>query len=406
MFPFSTTTVPNIDNITKDNLVSDDQLVDLYFQFVSHGFITNSERNLQEFVCYAQKALDEDQYGTPGRLFYALIKAREGRISQDQEDTALARFPSSRRYEIVESVKARGVIVPRTTKNVVQEEVKERNIGFLPAAAVQCFFPQKQLPDEAREWQMSHGECELLIESGRISKRGEPRKFRDCSVPYGYLARLLFAYISGQAVKTQSRHIDLGHSMTKFMRRIGIAIDGRSGRKLVTAVEDIASASFYLGYWNRDGSTHTNFARVANRASFWRMPKDENQVTLWTPEMVISSDFYEQLQEHRVPIDIDHLSRLTRSPRRMDLYTWLSYRTHAIKEGRRETIPVDYLQPVFGSDIKNIRRFRQKLKLDLIEIGKIYSRFKVDVEGDVLVLRRSHPPVPPSKSILIGPTPL
>lgn len=406
MYPNGTNRVPNIDNITKDNLVNDDQLVDLYLQFVSHGFITNSERNLQEFVCYAQKALDEDQYGTPGKLFYALIKAKDGRISQDQEDTALARFPSIRRYEIVESVKARKLIVPRITKNVVQEEVKERNIGFLPAAAVQCFFPQKQLPDDAREWQMSHGECELLIEGGRISKRGEPRKFRDCSVPYGYLARLLFTYISGQAVKTQSRHIDLGHSMTRFMKRIGISVDGRSGKKLVTAVEDIASASFYLGYWDQDGSTHTNFARVANRASFWQMPKDENQVTLWTPEMIISSDFYEQLQEHRVPVDIDHLSSLTRSPRRMDLYTWLSYRTHAIKEGKSDVIPVSYLQPVFAPDIKSHRLFKQRLKLDLIAIGKVYPRFRAEVEEEVLVLRRSPPPIPPTKSILIQPKPL
>ena len=393
---------PDINNIAVSNLVDNDQLADLYLQFVSRGFLANSERNFREFVCYAQKALDEDQYGTPGKLFYALIKAKEGRISQDQEDRALARFSSKQRFQIVESVGAgKAVIQAASTKTIVAEEVKERNIGFLPAAAVQCFFPQKQLPDNVRDWQMSHGECELLIEGGRISKRGDPRTFRYCSVPYGYLARLLFAYISGQAVQTRSRHISLGHSMTKFMKRIGVAMDGRSGKKLVTAVEDIAAASFYLGYWTRDGSTHTKFARVANRASFWQMPKDENQVTLWTPEMEISADFYEQLQDHRVPIDIDHLASLTRSPRRMDLYTWLAYRTHAIKEGRRDAIPVRYLKPVFAPDIESIRLFKQRLKADLVAIGKVYPRFRAEVRDDVLVLHQSPPPVPPATSILI-----
>ena len=399
--------IPDINNITKSNLVNDDQLADLYLQFVSRGFITNSERNLREFVCYAQKALEEDQYGTPGKLFYALIKAREGRISQDNEDRALARFSSDRRHQIVESVGAGKVVVPTSrTRTIVQADVKEGNVGFLPAAAVMCFFPQRQLPTGVYDWQMSHGECELLIEGGRISKRGSPRDFRRCSVPSGYLARLLFTYISGQAIKMQSRRVELGHSMTQFMKRLGIAVDGRSGRKLVTAVEDIAAASFYLGYWDQDGSTHTKFARVANRTSFWQMPKDENQVTLWTPEMIISSDFYEQLQEHRVPIDLNHLSRLTRSPRRMDLYTWLSYRTHAIREGRRATIPVRYLQPVFAPDIQSTKHFKQRLKSDLVAIGKIYPRFRAEVEGDALVLQHSPPPVPPATSILLPSKPL
>ena len=399
--------IPDINNISRDNLVNDDHLADLYLQFVSRGFIANSERNLREFVCYAQKALEEDQHGTPGKLFYALIKAREGRISQDHEDKALARFSSSCRHQIVESVGAGKVVVPTSrTKTIVQADVKEGNVGFLPAAAVMCFFPQRQLPPGVYDWQMSHGECELLIEGGRISKRGEPRNFRHCSVPFGYLARLLFTYISGQAIKTQSRSVELGHSMTQFMKRLGIAVDGRSGKKLVTAVEDIAAASFYLGYWDQDGSTHTKFARVANRTSFWQMPKDENQVTLWTPEMIISSDFYEQLQEHRVPIDLDHLSRLTRSPRRMDLYTWLSYRTHAIREGRRDAIPVRYLQPVFAPDVQSLRLFKQRLKLDLVAIGKIYPRFRAEVVEDALVLQRSPPPVPPATSILLPPKPL
>ena len=388
-------------------MVDDDHLADLYLQFVSHGFVTNTERNFREFVCYAQKALEEDKRDTPGKLFYALIKAREGRISQDNEDRALARFSSNRRHQIVESIGAGKVVVPPSrTRTIVQADVKERNIGFLPAAAVMCFFPQRQLPTGVYDWQMSHGECELLIEGGRISKRGEPRNFRHCSVPSGYLARLLFTYISGQAIKMQSRSVELGHSMTQFMKRLGIAVDGRSGKKLVTAVEDIAAASFYLGYWDQDGSTHTKFARVANRTSFWQMPKDENQVTLWTPEMIISSDFYEQLHEHRVPIDLAHLSRLTRSPRRMDLYTWLSYRTHAIREGRRDAIPVRYLQPVFAPDVQSLRLFKQRLKSDLVAIGKIYSRFRAEVVEDALVLQRSPPPVPPATSILLPSKPL
>ena len=44
----------------------------------------------------------------------------------------------------------------------------------------------------------------------------------DNKLPYGNLPRLILAWLSTEAVKTQSRELVLGRSLAKFMRTLGI----------------------------------------------------------------------------------------------------------------------------------------------------------------------------------------
>ena len=229
--------------------------------------------------------------------------------------------------------------------------------------------------------------------------RGNPQKMRTANVPYGRLARLLFAYVIGPAVKTKSPHIDMGPSLRKFMARLGIAYDGRAGKNLTEGVEDLSAASFILGQWG-DGTVRTQYARVVDEVSFWLEP-DDGQRTFWTPEIVLSTKFHEQVQAHRVPVDMDHLALLMRSPRRMDLYTWLAYRTPQIPRGRSVRIALRELQPLFAADIAEFRKFKQSLQRDLKAVAKVWPHFNVEIRGDVVVLHRSLSPVP-SRPLIQG----
>ena len=88
---------------------------------------------------------------------------------------------------------------------------------------------------------------------------------------------------------------------------------------------------------SQDDAVHTRGGRFAKELSFW-LERNPDQRTLWTPTMTLSDEFFATIQHHRVPIDTHHLARLARSPRRMDLYVWLSYRTPRIPTRRREPI--------------------------------------------------------------------
>lgn len=393
--------LPKVDvgNISAHDLRDDRRLALIYREFVRLNWYGLSRLHFQEFASYAEKALAEDRYGSPGRLFAALVKADEHRITQAQEDRALHRFSSTRIYEIIQWIEdtAPHPAAEKANAGDTTSVLVDRNIGFLPVATVQCFFPQRRLPDGEREWTVAHGNTTLEVSAGRIAVRDNPKKMRTANVPYGRLARLLFAYVIGQAVKTRSPTVDMGRSLRQFMRRIGIAYDGRAGKNVTEAVEDLAAASFILGGWG-DGAVHTRYARVVDEISFWIEP-DDAQRTFWTPEIVLSDKFHDQVQAHRMPIDMDHLAQLMRSPRRMDWYTWLSYRTAVISRRRAVQISLRDLQNYFAPDIHEFRKFKQTVKQDLTAIARVWPHFDVAIQGDMLVLRWSESPVPQTKQI-------
>ena len=109
--------------------------------------------------------------------------------------------------------------------------------------------------------------------------------------------------------------------------------------------------------------------------------------------MVLSYEFYKAIQTRRVPVDMNHLIQLTKSPRRMDLYCWFSYRLPRIRGRNRIPIPLRY-QPIFAPDITDPYLFKQRFKNDLKAIAKVYRGFNLELKGDILWLSKSPSPVP------------
>ena len=118
---------------------------------------------------------------------------------------------------------------------------------------MQCFLPQKALPNGRREWQVKHGRASMLVESGRVVIPEKTHEFRHCDVPAGTKPRLILPYIMGYSVSRKTREIDMGKSLRRFMKNIGMPVTGRNGKILAREVENVAAANFYLGTWNEEG---------------------------------------------------------------------------------------------------------------------------------------------------------
>ena len=78
---------PDLDNITPTDLRDDERLALLFVEAVRRKFTSNTQLAVLEFWSQAEKALYDDKHGTPGKLFYALLKAKETRhITAGMED--------------------------------------------------------------------------------------------------------------------------------------------------------------------------------------------------------------------------------------------------------------------------------------------------------------------------------
>ena len=378
---------PNLDTIDARDLRDNDRLASLYREAVQRGYWPNSPAKALEFFAFAEKALHDDRQGTPGKLFYSLVKAKDGRrVTQAMEDRAMARMPSQARQELVEGTE--GVLGRAPADNDELSEVLwDPDVGYLHAVFVQCFWPQRAPAD--RRYSMTHGRAALLVEAG--SRIGPDGEWVECAVPSGAKTRLMVPYLVGQAVKTGSPVVSLGKSLRDFMGRVGVPITGPNGRALQREIANLAVASIVIGEWGEHERRQRQH-KIANAVSFWVEPYP-SQRSLWTKEMVLTPEFFDMVQAHRVPVHVGHLSKLGRSPRRMDLYAWLSYRTGIIPARRPATISLRAIWGLFGPDIAHFRNFKARLRRDLVAIAKVYPHFDVEIEGDLMRLRRSPRPV-------------
>ena len=386
------TNLPNLNKITAEDLVCNTRLSFLYYKCVELKWWPNSDKAALDFWCLAEKALHDAKEGTSGRLFYALVKHKDtSRVTEAMEGRAMSRMPSQKRYELVNSAKSKFAITPEQTQEVLFGE--DRNIGYMHSIMMQCFLPHNKLPDGVNRYQTNHGKASLVIKSDELANTDRVGEFEQQHVPWGSKARLLLPYINGQAIIKKDPKIDLGKSMRAFLRELGKSVEGRTGKEYTQQIKNIGAAQFILGEWKEEG-TSTKYARMCKEMNFW-IDKDENQHTLWTPEMKLSQEYFEAISQRPVPVDLSHLDKLTRSTRRMDIYSWLSYRLPVIKPHKEVKVPLHGLHPILAPEIMLYDDFKCKFKKDLVGISKVYRDFNVGVEKNLLVMRHSKPPIAP-----------
>ena len=385
---------PSMTHVTGKDLHDDERLAALYADAVARGLWPNSGAAALVFAGLAQKALGDDTQGTPEILFAALVRARDtSKISDAAERAAMARWPSTYRHELVATVNA--TLNPEAhnqqlaTKGDVDEALAVPQIGYSHAVLMQCFLPQRRI--KAREWTATHGRATLGIDAGRLAHPGAPGMLIAHDVPSGPKARIIAPYIIGEAIRNASPHVDLGRSLRAFMARLGVPVAGTNGNALVAQIQNIAAATIIIGEWRPD-RVRTLGGRIADEYSFW-IERSPDQQTFWTPTMTLSERFYAAIQTHRVPVNMEHLVQLGRSPRRMDLYSWLSYRTPNIPTNDRHAIAVAALHHIFGPDIARLQDFKARLRRDLAAIAQIHAAFRMELADDILWLKRSPPPV-------------
>ena len=86
--------------------------------------------------------------------------------------------------------------------------------GFMARMMALCSLPRTN-PGNRIRYTRQNGPYTLYMTAGGGNK-----------LPFGNLPRLLMAYVSTEAVRTQSRVLILGDSLAKFMRTLGVYSSG------------------------------------------------------------------------------------------------------------------------------------------------------------------------------------
>jgi Plasmid encoded RepA protein len=198
-------------------------------------------------------------------------------------------------------------------------------------------------------------------------------------LPYGSIPRLVLAWLSTEAVKTHSRRIVLGESLSAFMRQLDmVPTGGRWGSitRLRDQMNRLFSTAISCGYADEDlGQSARRSFLIADEHQLWWDPKQPEQQTLWESTITLGERFFQELVDHPVPLDLRALRALRQSPLALDIYAWLTYRMHALP--KPVVIPWVALETQFGADYGATRDFRRKFLRRLKDVLAVYSRAKV-----------------------------
>ena len=221
-----------------------------------------------------------------------------------------------------------------------------------------------------------------------------------CKLPYGNLPRLLIAWLCTEAVRTQSRELVLGRSLSEFMRTLGVySSAGGVANRLRNQMDRLFSATVQLIYEDERGKATVN-SLIADSTAFWWNPKRPDESTLWESKIELSEKFFQEIISHPVPIDMNTLAALKRCALGLDLYLWLTYRMFTLRAPLR--LPWRQIYRQFGvdpdkaSDKFTIRDFRENVLRELKKIKLAWTDLNYGTARGVLILYPSAPHIPPA----------
>jgi len=267
-------------------------------------------------------------------------------------------------------------------------------VGFLYSGWAQAALPHKRLPDDS-PWQVTTERVTLIVQPGlRAVPGSEPISV---GVPYGSRARLILLYLQSEALRTNSREIELGKSLHAWLRRLGIPIGGKSMKDVRDQAERLSRCrmSFTIKHGSRTGLVNQN---LLDTSMF--VEDDSVQGSLFIETATLSDMFFQQLKKHPVPIEESAVRQIANNSMALDVYCWLAYRLHALAE----PTPIGWraLHQQFGRGVKRLDHFKDQFRETLALATAVYPDAEVELHERGVTLKPSRPPVAPNSPRLLA----
>ena len=280
---------------------------------------------------------------------------------------------------------------------LVSASEADPDLGFMARMMALCSLPRTN-PGNRHQYKRTNGPYKLVMMAGADNK-----------LPYGNLPRLLLAWVSTEAVRTQSREISLGRSLSGFMRKLGM--EDRSGSprgdrtRLRNQMKRLFSATVQLIYED-ERVTASMTSAVTSRAEFWWNERKPDEPVLFNSKIRLGEELFNEILRHPVPLDMNTLKALKRSTLGLDLYLWLNYRTFTLKRPLALTWRLLYGQfgahPDKASDKRTVLNFRSKVLRELKKIKMAWPELNYSTPPGVLILHPSTPAIAPLSQGQLG----
>ena len=279
---------------------------------------------------------------------------------------------------------------------LVEASEDDPDTGFMARLMTLCSLPRTN-PGNRLQYERVNGPYTLYMVAGGGNK-----------LPYGNIPRLLLAWVCTEAVRTKSRDLVLGRSLSEFMRELGMKDDSGSPRgdrtRLRNQMKRLFACTVSLIYEDTSGFSRVS-SLVADKHEFWWDPKRPEERTLWDSKIRLGEVFFNEIIGHPIPLDMNILKALKRSSLGLDLYLWLTYRTfslnHALQLPWKRLYRQFGVDPAKADDNVTVQAFRKECLRELKKIKTAWPALNYSTAKGVLVLSPSKPSIAPTNLRLV-----
>ena len=205
-------------------------------------------------------------------------------------------------------------------------------------------------------------------------------------------------FLATLAVRQQSQTITF-RSAAELLDTFGMQQGGSQYRRLLAAFQRVFGATIFFGTdAQRDKAAvfHQVRFNFMTEARIWysRDPAQQNLPGDCQNMIVLSDEFYREIQSHPIPADLEAAKALSSSPAVLDLYMWLSYRCFAARGEERVPLFGDFglVNQLGSATYARPRKFRERLErwLDLVRMMWPECPAFISPDGRAIIVKRAY----------------
>lgn len=274
----------------------------------------------------------------------------------------------------------------------------EQEIGWLFRPLALCPFPAQSLGeiliiDKYGNERVSH-EIIWRRKSGNI--KVEVLAHPDYGVPFGQ-DTLIILFLANEARRQKSRRIKVNF-YRDFMRMFDM--NANSGSKYRLVVDSLKRIRHSQYSWEVEDEEQPNRQKglhymYIDEYDLFCDPKNPDQKPLFDQYILLSERFWHEINNHKIPFNIDSVRCLKSKPAYLNFYIWISTRVGMLNARRKELEKekLDLHVPFWGDNgmveqlstrIKRRPDFRNRLGKWLDKTKEIWPLCPVVIDGDAL----------------------
>jgi len=259
-----------------------------------------------------------------------------------------------------------------------QRENRSQDLAFHARPLILCGIPLRQPPASQPVHARRSGKFLLQIV-------GHPQ----FGLPYGQ-DRLVPIWVATLAVRQKSRvvHFSSAAEMLSFFR---LSLDGRHYRCLVQAFQRVFAATIFFGSDDRpepspifDWGRFHFFDQIRlwfnPSASGFRNSSEASQNTI-----TLSQAFYDEIDQHRIPVEREAVAALANAPGLLDFYLWIVWKSWTV-HGQPARVPLfgpgALCKQLGTQEYSEPRFFRRKIHLWLRHVTVLWPHCPARISQD------------------------